>query len=85
MPTYTVYYERNGKPYRTTMDDAGRGGTRVRRAAINLACNTSEMVPGYVTVARNGIEIAACLKGKRVASKNPSDPLNRRARRRSRR
>ena len=80
MATYRVSYSRKGKVYHTTIDDGGRGDRRSKQVAINLACATSEMVPGIVAVDRNGIEVAACRKGRRVASKNPSDPYSRRRR-----
>lgn len=39
---------------------------RSKRAAVAKACAISARTRGFVTVMRNGIEVAACNSGKRV-------------------
>jgi hypothetical protein len=59
MAKFTTYYETRSHMPRFTTHSS-------KAAATKRACEISVKTGGYVTVLRNGIEVAACRKGKRI-------------------
>jgi hypothetical protein len=64
MATFKTYYE-TGSARRGTIK-FHHTEHRTKKAAVDKACALSKRTKGFVTVMRNGIEVASCLRGKRA-------------------
>ncbi len=61
---FTTYYETGS--IRRGSSKAHKTAHASKAAAVKKACALSEKSGGYVTVMKNGVEVAACYGGKKV-------------------